>query len=123
MIIFLFIPALLYFLVFMFYATWNIYWARDPGTSEHIDANQIMRWISLGFLIEQIIITIVNRYFSLLPFHWRELADFWNVLDFVSLALNLTVIICDAENVAFDKTTAVASIAVGLMWIKLFYYC
>lgn len=82
-----------------------------------------MRWLSLAFWIQQLLITIVNRYFSLLPFHWKELIfNFWSVLDFVSFCLNLAVIIMDVEDVAFDKTVAVASIAVGLMWIKLFYY-
>ena len=45
------------------------------------------------------------------------------MIDVVSFALNLTIIICDDQNVALDKITAIASIAVCVMWIKLFYYC
>jgi len=98
MIIFLLFPALIYTAIFLVYATGTIYWARDPGTENHIYANNVLKWISLGFLIEQFIVLIFNRLISvgIIGFFFHGP---WNILEGLSVGLNLAIIIMDHYSV------------------------
>jgi hypothetical protein len=126
MIVFLLIPGVLYFLVFNFYATWNIWWSRTKLEQDNgqgfVNANNVMKWLSLAFIIQQIIVLVLNRTASYIPFHILDSLSLWNVLDIISLPLNLSVIICDHHEVEMDKIQAIVSVSVLIMWIKLFYY-
>jgi len=48
--------------------------------------------------------------------------SFWNLIDLISLLLNLSVIILDLVNNNTMDSNSVASVAILLMWVKLFYF-
>lgn len=48
--------------------------------------------------------------------------SFWNILTLISLSLNIAFAFCDLTEVDVHKTRALGSVAVGLMWCKLFYF-
>ena len=51
---------------------------------------------------------------------WFE--SIWNWLDIMSWGLNIAFIVCDLTNVESRHTYPLGAAAVGLIWIKLFYF-
>jgi hypothetical protein len=47
--------------------------------------------------------------------------SFWNILDIISIFLNVTVVILDLSGADEDDVNAVACIAVLVLWFRLFY--
>lgn len=119
--IFLLIPYLFYFLLFNFYATWTYYWSwNSTNDADWVQANNIIRWVCLGFWIYFLLFVSLGWLISTGP--WRFFVDPFNVLDMLSFPLNLAIIICDIVNADFYKTNAICCPAVLLMWVKCFYY-
>jgi len=116
--IFLLIPHMCYFILFNFYATWIYYWSWE---SPYDNSNTIIRWVCFGFLVYFLLFVSLGRLISS-GFRWFFLSSFWNIYDLISIGLNLAIIICDIVEVDFFKTNAICCPAVGLMWIKTFYY-
>lgn len=110
-----------YFILFNFYATWIYYWSRQSPYDDNIRNNTIIWWVCLGLLAYFLLFVSFGRLIStgVKRFFFR---DFWNIYDLVSFGLNLAIIICDVADVEFEKTNAICCPAVGLMWIKTFYY-
>lgn len=48
--------------------------------------------------------------------------SFWNLIDLISLILNLVTIILDLVNQNTLDSNSVGAVAVLLMWMKLFYF-
>lgn len=49
--------------------------------------------------------------------------DFWNMLDLTSLILNATYVYCELNNtISENSINLVGSIAIAIMWVKMFYW-
>ena len=47
--------------------------------------------------------------------------SFWNLVDFVMLIFNITLLIYDYFNLSEVEFRAIAAVTVLVMWLKLFY--
>ena len=48
--------------------------------------------------------------------------DFWNMLDLTSLGMNIAIVVLDWLDKSENLINALASVAVLMMWFKLFYF-
>ena len=115
----LFIPFLAFFLLFILYTTWLI-------NEKHEEEEDWGPWhratfgVSLAILIFQAFFVYVEMH--QLYFHrLLYFKSFWNILDIISIFLNVTVVILDLSGADEDDVNAVACIAVLVLWFRLFY--
>lgn len=118
-IAFLFVPFLAFFLLFILYTTWilNEKHNEDDGWGPWHQAA-----VTIGIII--LVFQIFFIYVELHQLHFHGFfyfKSFWNMLDIVSIILNITVVIMDLSDVRKDEVNAVACIAVLVLWFRLFY--
>jgi len=114
----LFYPFLVYFVAFLSYVT--------VFSAEHNNE------FNFTFVLEMACLVVTGKlyvHFVLLEViqGWRDgfsyILDFWNLMDVSSLILNATYIICELNQYLDENTiNLIGSIAVGIMWLKMFYW-
>jgi hypothetical protein len=114
----LFYPFLAYFIAFVSYVT--------VFSAEHDNE------FNFTFVLEMACLVVTGKlyvHFVLLELiqGWRDgisyLFDFWNLMDVASLTLNATYIVCELNQYLDENTiNLIGSIAVGIMWLKMFYW-
>lgn len=114
----LFYPFVVYMMSFSFYVT---YLSKEHDNSFNLlfcaemFCLVLCGKVGLNFVMLELIQIARDRlnYFK----------DFWNLLDLTSLILNITYVFCELNNrLDENKINMIGSIAVGLMWIKMFYW-
>jgi len=115
MFIFMFIPFVVYFSVYIVYATYSIQYKDTPPTL----LNPILRWISLFLLLYNLLFLTLGRIWTL---GWKFIKSVWIWFDIISSGLNLFVISIDVLDWNVRVINAVNCFAVLLMWFKFFYF-
>lgn len=119
--LFLFIPFLIYFGIFLAYSTWfqKQKITKDQKGDEGFGlACTISAVLILGFVIKE-------AYYETrqIMYHkMRYFASFWNIIDVLSLLLNFVIWIGEFGDMNSEDLTLITSIAVLLMYLKLFYF-
>ena len=112
------VPFLVYFVLFVVYGSLMLQNSEEEGWGP---------W-SIGSLVICILILIMAAYMAYieveqLRFHGLEyFRSFWNLVDLISLVLNLVTIICDFAGLRTVDVATLAAIAVLFMWLKVFYF-
>ena len=116
----LFIPYLIYFVMFCIYTTWLLerqFNEEDTSGGYHI-ASYVIGCVILLF----------NCFWAYIEsrqimFHGFDyLKSFWNMLDTFSVIMNTTVVIMDFATASFENTNRVAAVSVLVLYFKLFYF-
>jgi len=114
MFVIMFIPFVIYFCFFITYASYSMGFKNEENS--HLP---IIRWITLGFLLYNILFLTGGRIYTL---RLKSLTSIWIWFDVISAALNFFVIAIDLLNWDINKINAACSMAVLLMWFKFFYF-
>jgi len=111
-LVLIFAPFLVYFISFVLYCTWIL-------DQKHNEANDDGGWhvaaLTMGICI--LVYQLWFVYINIIHFN----STYNNVLDVLSMLLNTSVIICDLAGAAKVDINAVASVAVLLLWLRLFF--
>jgi hypothetical protein len=115
----IFIPFMVYILFFCVYVTY-IYEMKVMNPES-------VKWYGLDIAFIVVILVILSffcvlegRQILLLKFSY--FFELWNWLDISSNALNIAFIACDLSGVEPLVCRPLGAMAVGLIWIKLFYF-
>ena len=114
-----FVPFIAYFLLFIVYGSLML---RNKASETEWGP-----W-STGTLVFSILVLIMAVYMAYieveqLKFHkWDYFSSFWNLVDLVSLVLNVVTMICDLVQLPSQDVATLAAIAVLFMWLKTFYF-
>ena len=114
MFIIMFIPFLIYFVLFIVYSTYSL-----PHKSEENNSLVIIRWVTVGFLLYNLLFLTGGWCFTLRS---KALQSIWIWFDIISSALNIFVICIDVLEWDSKWINAVSSMAVLMMWFKFFYF-
>lgn len=120
-VLYLFIPFLIYFTLFILYATWIHDKAFDDG-------NEYSKNYGIANIIMIITILIFISYFFYfeirqMMFHkLNYFISFWNLIDLISLILNGFIMIYDLSGGREQRLVTLQGIAVLFIWLKLFYF-
>lgn len=123
-IILLFIPFLLYFGAFLTFATWGIkedyeYEKKVDGSSK--DWETATKWLAIScvvFIVGFVYVELRQLWFHKLNYF----VDIWNMMDMISLGLNITTLSLWMWDDNQELLNAFASIACLIMWGKMFYF-
>lgn len=114
-----FYPFLTYMIFFLLYVTFIYETSKENPDSlpywrlDLFFVSVVLAFIAFFMLFECKQIYLQKRaYFESL----------WNNVDILSFALNLTFVTCDICNLDTTITRPIGSVAVWLMWVKLFYF-
>ncbi|CAI2381450.1 unnamed protein product [Moneuplotes crassus] len=116
----LFIPYIIYFVLFCLYTTWLLekqHLESDDSGSYHLTS------YAFGAII--LLFNIFWAYVEIrqILFHGLDyITSFWNMLDLFSVIMNTTVVIMDFADASFEDTNRVAAISVLVLYFKLFYF-
>jgi hypothetical protein len=119
-VLYLFIPFLIYFTIFLVYATLIL----DKKNEEN-DSNGPYASADIVFAVALLIFLIYFTYFEIRQMIHHKLAyftTFWNFIDLISIVLNFAIIICDLAGGKEESVVSLSGIAVLFMWMKLFYF-
>ena len=114
----LFYPFVVYMIMFSFYVT---YLSKEHDNEFNtlfvleMFCLVVAGKVGMNFLLLEIIQMSRDKldYFT----------DFWNLMDLTSLILNITYVFCELNNaLAENSINLIGSVAVLLMWIKMFYW-
>lgn len=81
--------------------------------------------MDIGFIVLELIFIAVFLAFEVRNFvtdRFAYFTNFWNLIDFCSIILNVVYITCDLSNVDRMKMRTIGASCVLLMWVKFFYY-
>lgn len=120
-IIYLLIPYILYFSIFIVYATYfhKKQIENDDGRFERFGLGS---FISIIFLL---LFIIYFSWFEFLQIKFHKASyfvSFWNMIDLASLVLNLVIVICDLAGIPEADLVPMFACAVLIMWFKVFYF-
>ena len=121
-VIYLFIPYILYFITFILYTTW-VFDRKEERNEGMFDldyglANTVMVIFLLVFIMYFLIFEMTQIWFHKLEYF----VSFWNMIDLASLLLNGTILVCDLAGVKEQTLTTLMGIAVLFVWLKMFYF-
>ena len=121
MIMWLLIPFLIYFTTFIIYAT---YFQKRKVELENGDFEEfgLANSLSIFLLLICIAYNIFHEIRQVKHEKWGYFINIWNIIDLVSLVLNIAIIICDLSDIDSQDLTTLMGIAVLFMWLKLFYF-
>lgn len=114
-------PFIVYFAVFIMYASW----ISNRKSIENGSMGDTYYTINFIFLMFIIVMLIWNGYFNirkLIYYKHKFFKSFWNWVDIGSFVLNLIVIIMDLKDKSYSKIVPVLSLATLLMYVKLIYF-
>lgn len=120
-IIYVFIPYLLYFSLFLIYSTYF---------HKRMIENNDAKWTNFGLAnnLAVIVLLVFIAYFMLIESmqivsqKLSYFKSFWNLIDLTSLLFNLIILIMDLAGMYDRDLTTLMSIAVLIVWLKLFYF-
>lgn len=114
----LFYPFILYMVAFSYYVT---YLSKEHNNEFNFD-----------FCLEMACLVISGKLYlhfcilEAIQISRDKLAyftDFWNMIDLLSLILNAVYVFCEINNYVDENTiNLIGSIAILLLWIKMFYW-
>jgi hypothetical protein len=116
----LFFPYILYFILFCVYTTYILERRDsedDTGGEFHI-LNYVFGAIILLFNVFWAYVEIRQIIFHGLDY----ISSFWNMLDLFSVIMNTTVVIMAFADAKFEDVNRVAAISVLVLYFKLFYF-
>lgn len=118
--LFVLLPFLLYFVVFILYATWIQQEKEDEEETNgsYHAANLALIIIILINIAINIILELNKMMYSIIEYF----TSFWCLLNMCSLILNSFVVIADLAGLQKRDLIPVLAVAVLLMWCKLFYF-
>jgi hypothetical protein len=118
-IMFLFVPFLVFFIMFILYTTWILdeMFSEEDDNGDWHTAALVIGICVLVFQVFFIYVEIRQIFFHKLEY----LKSFWNMLDIASVILNIAVVVLHLTDVREDDLNAVSSIAVLVLWFRLFY--
>ena len=113
---------MLYFATFIFYVSYTI----DKRVEEqenniedkYFDLNLGFRIATIVFLSFFLFVEVMEVWFHKLDYFF----DFWNILDLASLGMNISIVVLDWLERDEATINAISSVAVLLIWFKLFYF-
>lgn len=120
-VIYLFIPYLVYFGLFIVYSTYfhKKMIEDNNGNWEHFGlANNISVIILLLFILYFAFFEAKQIWFHKLGYF----VSFWNIVDMASLILNFVIMIMDLTGAKEEDLIPLSAWAVLIMWLKLFYF-
>ncbi|CDW76983.1 wd-40 repeat protein [Stylonychia lemnae] len=114
----IFFPYVLYMSIFLLYAT-DIY---DRHMNDDSQTMTIIYWIIIAALFSFLAFFFFIEILQVFNYKGSYFLSYWNILDLISISLNIAFILLDLSNVESTKVRPLVSVAVFLMWIKLFYF-
>ena len=118
-IIYLFTPFIVHFLLFVLYTTWIL----DKKYNYYEKWNN---WYTASFSMG-IAILVFQVFFIYIEIHQlifhklNYFKSFWNMLDISSILLNIAVVVWDFTQCNVNDIIAIACVAVLVLWFRLFY--
>ena len=120
-VIYLFLPYLCYFFLFVFYATYL--------HKKQVE-NEEGAWEGFGIASTLSIIALLMFIIYFAYFEFRQIlfhkvyyfVSFWNMMDLVSLLLNTIILIADLSGLPEEELVTLSACAVLIMWLKVFYF-
>ena len=119
---YLFLPFLLYFMIFVMYVTYF-----HPKQVENGHGN--FEKFGLANTLSIIFLSVFIAYFTFLEFiqlimfqgidYFKSL---WNIFDWISLLTNATILIMDIANTPEADFNSVSGVAVIFLYLRLFYF-
>ena len=95
----IFVPFIIYFVLFITYATWINDLSSDPAKSEAFDIlNFAFVFIIMGFIIFFLYIEVRK----IIAHKLRYFLIFWNLVDISSVILNISAMVLDLAGVSKD---------------------
>ena len=116
-IIGLFLPFFIHFLIFLIYATWLLEEKKEENDDDW------GKWYTVDFVFG-IIILVYQIFFIYVEIHqmifhkMRYFKSFWNMLDIISILLNIATVILDITDRNPDDVNLIACIAVLIVWFR-----
>ena len=113
------LPFIVYFVLFILYGSLLLRnKAHEDSWGPYSIATLVFSILILGFAAYMAWIE-----YEQLKFHrWDYFKSFWNLIDLVSLALNIVTMVCDLAGVRSEDVATLAAVAVVFMWLKVFYF-
>jgi len=118
---YLFVPYVAYFLLFILYTTYFHKKMIESGSDswEHFG---IANSLSMIFLIPFIWYFTYLEIRQIMFLKYTYFLSIWNLVDVLSIFLNLLILLFDLINVTESTLIPILACAVLLMWLKLFYF-
>ena len=118
-IVFLFVPFIAHFIIFVLYTTWIL----DKKYSNFEMWNNWYR-AAFGMGIAILVFQLFFIYIEIHQLIFHRLGyfkSFWNMLDISSILLNIAVVVWDFTRWQLNDIIAIAWVAVLVLWFRLFY--
>jgi hypothetical protein len=120
----LFLPYVIYFVLFCMYTTWLLERRFTEISEDGKDGGKYdITCYAIGSII--LLFNVFWAYVELrqILFHGLDyLMEFWNMLDLFTVFMNTTVVIMNFADASFENTNRVAAISVLVLYFKLFYF-
>ena len=126
----LFVPFLVHFLLFIIYTTYVMHEKHldyNPDCTEPCTSDdKFGEWYTADFVLG-IMVLVFQMFFLYIEVHQvsyhrlQYFTSFWNLLDVCSIVLNVTTVLVDILDGKEKDANAIASIAVLVLWFRFFY--
>jgi ABC-type multidrug transport system fused ATPase/permease subunit len=115
----LFVPFLIHFVLFLFYATW-LYHETEVEDDKNGEYYPITLTIAIIILFFQFFFTLIE---ILQVYHhrWHYFTSIYNLFDLFSILLNTTCVVLHFTNANEKDFNAAACVAVLVIWFRFFY--
>ena len=120
-ILYLFVPYLIYFSVFVVYVTY-IHKNKINSIGSYSDSFGTAEIIWIVIILMFIVYQLLNEVAQILYSGINYFYSFWNLLDLSSLLLNFAVWISDLAGISDEKYVPLSAIAILIVYLKLFYF-
>ena len=120
-VMYLFIPYLIYFTLFILYATW----IHDKAFDNNDGKFEGYGLVNTIMIIVLLILIVYFFYFEVRQIIFHKLMYFtsvWNVADLSTLILNSVILIGDLAGLRERYIVTLSGISVLMVWLKLFYF-
>ena len=120
-VMYLFIPYLIYFTLFILYATW----IHDKAFDNNDGKFEGYGLVNTIMIIVLLILIVYFFYFEIRQIIFHKLMYFtsvWNVADLSTLILNSVILIGDLAGLRERYIVTLSGISVLMVWLKLFYF-
>ena len=130
-IIFSLIPFLLNFLVMFAYVTYIHNYNNNRNNNATIDWQNFKNWDNMKYADYALMLTILLLAFYqfilellyLFQMRLRYISSFWNLINLLSIGLNVASVVFDYQNTGESQYwIPVSSSAMIIMWLRLFYF-
>ena len=115
------IPYLLYMALYLVYVTY-FHKMKYEHSYSYMLGYGIMNDASVFILLIYILYFLYYEFGQIMFHKIHYFTSFWNMIDLISLLLNLSVLIIDFANVTENEYITFAGISVIPIWMKFFYW-